>query len=43
MKIDSALSEYYSVKAIDPFNDSREIDSIQRKELIETTIKDNMD
>ncbi len=41
LKIDNALAEYYSLKAVDSFNDSREIDNAQKKQLIETIVRDN--
>jgi hypothetical protein len=41
LKIENAVAEYYSLKAVDSFNDSREINSVQKKKLIETTVRDN--
>jgi len=40
LKIDNAIDEYYSLKAVDSFNDSREINKVQGKELIEKIITD---
>jgi len=38
LRIDNAIVEYYSLKAIDAFRESKEIDQAQRKELIEKVI-----
>jgi len=38
LRIDNAIAEYYSLKAIDAFRESKEIDHVQRKELIEKVI-----
>lgn len=40
LKIDSAVAEYYSLRAVDAFNDSKEINNVQRKELIQKIITD---
>ena len=40
LKIDNALAEYYSLMAVDSFNDSKEIDNAQKKQLIETIVRD---
>ena len=41
LKIENAVAEYYSLKAVDSFNDSKEISSVQIKKLIETIVRDN--
>ena len=41
LKIENAVAEYYSLKAVDSFNDSREINSVQKKKLIETIVRDS--
>jgi hypothetical protein len=38
LKIDNAVADFYSLKAIDSFKDSRELNKVQRKELIEKII-----
>jgi hypothetical protein len=38
LRIDNAIAEYYSLKAIDAFRESKELDHVQRKELIEKII-----
>lgn len=40
LKIDNAVADIYSLKAIDSFKDSKELDREQRKELIERIITD---
>jgi hypothetical protein len=39
-KIDNAIADIYSLKAIDSFKDSKELNNEQRKELIEKIITD---
>lgn len=41
LKIENAVADYYSLKAVDSFNDSREINSVQKKKLIETIVRDS--
>jgi hypothetical protein len=41
LKIDNAIDEYYSLKAVDSFNDSRELNNVQKKKLVETIVRDS--
>ena len=40
LKLDDAIAQYYSLRAVDAFKDSKDLDGVQRKELIEKIISD---